>query len=325
MGALFRFDGRGLALLLGAPVAIGLLLGWGRAGQLAPQLSYFGAVGYWVGFSLGIWWLMAGCTQLVAVLLRRRIASVAVVALLGGVLATLLTRPFAFLYSGWVLELANIQTLGKGVSLALWPRSLDSMWLAIIRSAEWIATWVAANLVASRWRGDSRLDGDATESSKAGLVSPGELSTAVTVPPSPASGSVPLPAIGASEPAFLARARKPLGTHLVALQAQDHYIRVFTTVGDELLLYRFSDALREAGEASGVRVHRSWWIASNAIRRVIQRGPRIAVELTNGMRVPVSRTFVESLRRVVAGRQGVPCELPGEASSTTTLGTASNP
>jgi len=48
------------------------------------------------------------------------------------------------------------------------------------------------------------------------------------------------------------------GARLYAVSSEDHYLRVHTDRGEELILMRLSDALRELSEADGVQTHRGW-------------------------------------------------------------------
>lgn len=81
----------------------------------------------------------------------------------------------------------------------------------------------------------------------------------------------------------------------IALAAEDHYLRVHTAAGERLIHYRFSQAVRELGDA-GVQVHRSWWVARDAVRAVERDGDRHVLVLDRGLRVPVSRTHVLAAR-----------------------------
>lgn len=58
---------------------------------------------------------------------------------------------------------------------------------------------------------------------------------------------------------------------LIAVEAEDHYLRVHTDAGDELLTMRFGDALAELARADGLQIHRSWWVAADAIEGVSWR------------------------------------------------------
>jgi len=83
---------------------------------------------------------------------------------------------------------------------------------------------------------------------------------------------------------------------LIAVEAEDHYLRVHTDAGDELVTARFADALAELGRAEGFRVHRSWWIAAGAIENVRWRRGGGEARLRGGLTVPVSRTHAAALK-----------------------------
>ncbi|MDQ0463963.1 hypothetical protein QO010_001734 [Caulobacter ginsengisoli] len=83
---------------------------------------------------------------------------------------------------------------------------------------------------------------------------------------------------------------------LLALEAEDHYLRVYTDAGAELLTLRLSDALAELARAHGYQVHRSWWISAEAIEAVTWKRGRGEARLAGGLTVPVSRTHAPVLR-----------------------------
>jgi len=64
--------------------------------------------------------------------------------------------------------------------------------------------------------------------------------------------------------------RRPEGLNgrIQYMQMEDHYLRVHTEEGDGLTLYRMSDAAVDLADADGVQVHRSWWVARDAVRDV---------------------------------------------------------
>lgn len=101
---------------------------------------------------------------------------------------------------------------------------------------------------------------------------------------------------GSHRPAFMLRVPLHLGTDLVAIEAQDHYLRIHTRLGADLILCRFADALNELTEADGLQVHRSWWVAADAVQAMARDGARTFVTLANGVRVPVSRSFRAAVR-----------------------------
>jgi len=83
---------------------------------------------------------------------------------------------------------------------------------------------------------------------------------------------------------------------LVALSVEDHYVRVRTTQGEEMILMRLADAIREVGATRGMQVHRSHWIALDNVTAVARKGDGAVVSLTHGADIPVSRANVPALK-----------------------------
>jgi len=76
---------------------------------------------------------------------------------------------------------------------------------------------------------------------------------------------------------------------ILALEAEDHYLRVHTSAGSTLILLRLGDAVAELGPEAGAQVHRSWWVARDAVARIERAGEKVALVLPGDLRVPVSR------------------------------------
>jgi hypothetical protein len=83
---------------------------------------------------------------------------------------------------------------------------------------------------------------------------------------------------------------------LLCLEMSDHYVKVFTDKGHALLLMRFKDAIESLSEYPGLQTHRSWWVAKDAISSVNKDGRKQVLNLSNGLQVPVSRTYTERLK-----------------------------
>ena len=84
---------------------------------------------------------------------------------------------------------------------------------------------------------------------------------------------------------------KRRGARLIAIEAHDHYLKVHTDAGAELITLRFADALDELVLAHGWRVHRSWWVAADAVEDVQWRRGVGEMRLAGGLTAPVSRTY----------------------------------
>lgn len=98
-------------------------------------------------------------------------------------------------------------------------------------------------------------------------------------------------------PKLLDRVPARLGEQVLALEAEDHYVRVHTLLGSTLILMRFADAVAEMEGAEGLRTHRSWWVAKSAVRDFVSRGRRMDLVLEGGLMAPVTREAASQVRR----------------------------
>jgi len=83
---------------------------------------------------------------------------------------------------------------------------------------------------------------------------------------------------------------------LLALSVEDHYVRVHTAKGTEMVLMRLSDAMRETGALPGAQVHRSHWVAFHAVRAARRDGDRAILTLSSGVDIPVSRANLPKVK-----------------------------
>lgn len=102
---------------------------------------------------------------------------------------------------------------------------------------------------------------------------------------------------GAEPARFLDRLpRKLKGAELYAVEAEDHYLRLHTSKGEDLILMRLSDAVAELEGLEGAQVHRSWWVAKSAVAAARRGDGKATLTLTNGAAAPVSRAYAKALR-----------------------------
>lgn len=87
----------------------------------------------------------------------------------------------------------------------------------------------------------------------------------------------------------------PLDGDVLALQMEDHYVRVHRPAGTELILMPLGRAI-EAMQMSGLRTHRSWWVADHAVEAVEGNARSMRVRLSNGVVAPVARSAVIRLK-----------------------------
>ncbi len=270
-GSAFRFFGlhavpsslpvhHALLVYVWVPVGLGLLFGWigtGRTGTWPLALS----ISFWV---LCSWsnWLLCDCTSRASAwILRRQGAGLWLVLLTGAIAAQLLVYPVNYALVGFFQN----SLLPDVVSRPSVPATLVSL---IKSSVPGVALWIGINLALHRFMGLSRY-GYPLES------------------PPPAE----IERVEAPAPSFFGRIPAHLGTSVQALAAEEHYMRVYTDRGSALMLYRTSDAIRELAGRDGCQVHRSYWVAREAVAEVVRTGGQVSLRLHDGLLVPVSRSF----------------------------------
>jgi DNA-binding LytR/AlgR family response regulator len=109
-----------------------------------------------------------------------------------------------------------------------------------------------------------------------------------------------------ARPRLLDRLPSSLGERVLCLEMEDHYVRVHGDHGSVLVLMRLADAIAELEGVDGMQVHRSWWLSLDAVAGTLRRGQGLALLLSNGMEVPVSRSYAAAVRSAgLPGASGV--------------------
>lgn len=85
-------------------------------------------------------------------------------------------------------------------------------------------------------------------------------------------------------------------SEVLCLRMEDHYVRVYTRAGSRLVLATLGQAIAAVAPREGLRVHRSWWVARDAVDQVMVDGRNLRLHLTNGVEAPVARSGITSLR-----------------------------
>jgi LytTr DNA-binding domain len=271
---LLRLDRTRLAFLIVPPVAVGIVLGANqvRAGAYLPWLL---SIGYWISISLVTWLLFAAATFIAGVALRpwsppRWVAWVA-----GAVGGSLAARPAIYQLAAWFAPLMDRPALREMPPFAPTAEFLfyyATNWSVII------AMWMATCAAEAWWRRQN--------------------------PQRTQEGTAPTPpgAVVSTDAAWMtgifAKLPVGLGHDVLAVHSEDHYVRIYTPLGDALVLGTMSDAIAtlERGGSSGQQVHRCWWVASGAVTETLWQGRRLVARLSNGLEVPVSQTYREVAR-----------------------------
>lgn len=102
---------------------------------------------------------------------------------------------------------------------------------------------------------------------------------------------------------LVAGTKLPDSARLIAVKAEQHYIKIWSDQGTDLVRYRFKDLLESLGDYKGTQVHRSWWVDLDRVRSWRKAGRKIEllVELDSTSKpdeslvVPVSMSHKESV------------------------------
>lgn len=86
------------------------------------------------------------------------------------------------------------------------------------------------------------------------------------------------------------------GAVIYAISSEDHYLRLHTSKGADLILMRLSDAIVELEGLEGAQTHRSWWVARDAVESTRRDGDRVTLMLKGSVEAPVSRPNIKPLR-----------------------------
>jgi hypothetical protein len=93
---------------------------------------------------------------------------------------------------------------------------------------------------------------------------------------------------------------------VICLQMEDHHVRAFTTGGSQLYFAAMRDVIEQLGPR-GTQVHRSWWVANDAVIGSSEVNRSFELLLRNGITVPVARSRIPAVRAagwLDSGRRG---------------------
>lgn len=99
----------------------------------------------------------------------------------------------------------------------------------------------------------------------------------------------------APEDTFLLSLPGVVGTDIVAVSSDLHYLNVWTVAGRTTVLGNLKDVVNELGD-TGMQVHRSHWVAHAHVKRIVGTAKDAACILSNELRVPISRRRWKSVR-----------------------------
>lgn len=301
-----------LAFYLGIPLLMAAVFGLNHAG-LGRHFTIAQGIPYWIGIWVPLWLLLDACTRGFALALRPWSPPLWLVLLIGATAAAFASRPYVM----WYVPHFRDWLPADGPSPV---PTLQGLWGELDRVLGFAGLplfWMAINYYYDRVLGVPRYRGRLLELS---APPPGAAAAAVTasdIPPAP-SAATPEPQVSAAAEttshagaSAIAAAGIPgssrelqvlrsglvallpakVGTEIVALQAEDHYVRVFTNAGSALIRYRFGDAMRDVAPLDGMQVHRSFWVRRSAVVGLDIRSSTWLITISSGQQVPVSQAF----------------------------------
>lgn len=247
-----------LFLRLGLPLGVGLVLG-----LIGPFGTYDTLP---TGRRLAYWLAVVSANWLLADVIVRRVGALA---------AEMLPVPRLFVpLSGAclaALPATGIVAMANGLSGIGWPANVTLLFGQVL------LLLIAITLPVYSWEITRKTEDVAPDAPDAVIPDMADAP--------PENGGLAL---------FAARLSKPLEGRLLCLEMQDHYLVVHHTGGSAMILCRMEDAAREL-HAHGRRVHRSWWVAADAVAGPERAGQRTFLRLTDDRRIPVGRSFKSEL------------------------------
>jgi len=235
-----------------AAISVGLLLGFAGPFGSYPAYPTGTRYGFWLGLTaVGTAAAVAADTLLPVTRLRAGAIRIGAVALVSAL-------PMTFVVA-WTLSL-----LQPGRVFA--PHQLPALF-ACVAAVQLLVVYATR---ASR----PGADGAETPTDSAALLK----SAAEAIP-------LAFPSI------LLERLPPEIGSDIIALETEDHYLRVHAGGGSALILMRMADAVALLDPRLGAQVHRRWWVAQGAVEGVRTEGQKLSLFLINKTLVPVGRTF----------------------------------
>ena len=282
-----------LAFYLGVPLACAFVVGASTAAGSRFEARWMDFLYPMVGV-LPKWAIAWGATWLVAVVLRPWRPHLLVVTSVGALLANHLSNP-------WSLTVQHLFQPDLRPDAQFFPvfpwRYGDPAYLteAAIAWASVAVVWGAANAFWVYVLGYRRFGYE--RRAPAVIVAPADPAPGQPQAPPAYPHATPLAPYDVLDNPLTSRLPPDIAADVIALCAKQHHTRVYGQASDALVLIRFSDAIQALGDAGGLQVHRSYWLRPRAVTGCERTNGSYLLTLSNGLRVPVGRSFKREVER----------------------------
>ena len=277
-----------LGFYVGIPAIFAVFFGASESGSAAFIAKQYYFLYFFVA-GLPLWWAADITSRLVNAALRPWKLPLFVILVLGAVLAQNLQAIWTPLRH----DLFRPYLVEGSAFYAVFPwRYSDPDYLleAIIAWVTYSTLWVGANYLYIYWLDIPRFGHHkpAHTSMESAANGNGAAAASTVTPTAQAMLLDQLPA--------------SLGRTIIALKAEEHYTRIYTELGETLLLMRFRDAVELLSAADGLQTHRSYWVNAGHVTEFCKAGRSSHVVLSTGLQVPVSRSYRVLIEAALNGR-----------------------
>ncbi|MCP4002512.1 MAG: LytTR family transcriptional regulator [Gammaproteobacteria bacterium] len=86
---------------------------------------------------------------------------------------------------------------------------------------------------------------------------------------------------------------------ILAIRADQHYIKIWSDQGTDLVRLRFQDLTQALKDCNGIQVHRSWWVNLDQVNAYKQDGRKLEVIMNDNLIIPVSLSYKNAVLNVL--------------------------
>lgn len=273
---------RHLAYFVGVPLIVAVYAGMNNW-EMQHVAGYPASIVFYLAHSLLPWWMTCVSTTAVMKTLHNWKPPWVLILLLGHTIGCLLVLP----YSNWL----------TGLYISRWPELGLSGSIGDVFSLAFWQYWFRAGVI---WLGINYVFDGFIGLPLYRYVIPRGFEKGKSLQESNADDS----GWGDRPPGFIKRLPVALEPHeVLAIKAEQHYIKVYSPTKEYMVLYRFSDAVRALSESRGQQVHRSYWVNIDAIESISTRVKDFHIRIKTGVDIPVSTPYQGMVRELARTNQ----------------------